>query len=86
MWDVLGDSLELFGCVLSWVAIGVVLLGEGIIGALDLLLTGHSLQAQDGCVGTGILCALNALTVVKKNLETSFMGDDRLDLLIIVSL
>lgn len=51
----------------------MVLLGERIIGALNLLLTGHSLQAQDGCVRKGVLCALNALTVVKKNLETSFI-------------
>lgn len=41
--DVLGDSLELFGGILSWVAIWVVLLGEGIVGALDLLLAGHFL-------------------------------------------
>jgi hypothetical protein len=81
---VLGDSLKLLRGILPGIAVGVVLLGEGVVCALDLLLGGHLLKSEDGCVGGGVLCALNALTVLKKNLERRFMGRGQLDLLIVI--
>lgn len=80
----LGDSLKLLGGILSGIAVGVVLLGEGVICSLDLLFGGNLLNSEDGWLGGGVLCALNALTVVKRNLERRLMGRNQLDLLIVI--
>lgn len=79
--SLLGDSVELFGGIELWIAVGMILFGEMIIRCLYFALVCKLMKTEDGCVMAGLLCALKLLTILAMILVVSLIScDDKCNL------